>query len=293
MAVVITDVVLRDGLQDEEVVVSTDDKLAITHALIAAGVRQIEATSFVSPTRVPQMSDAQALVERLPRDGGASYSALVLNATGVHRAAAAASIDEIQIVASASTSHSRANAGRSPEQALHELAEAVHQHPEKRFIAGISTAFVCPFDGVIPAEQLVVVAKSMAAMGVVRLGLADTLGIATSEQVLHSVDAVRAALPEIDLSLHLHNAHGQALDTVVAAHDTLGIAHFDSAIGGYGGCPFAPGAHGNLATEELVDYLHARGIDTGIDPGIDPEALADAVALVKSALARGEPVVAQ
>jgi hydroxymethylglutaryl-CoA lyase len=287
MAVIITDVVLRDGLQDEDVVVATQDKLAVADALITAGVRKIEAASFVSPTRVPQMADAPAVMAALPRTSGVTFSALVLNATGVHRAAAAR-VDEIQIVTSASTSHSKANAGRSPEQALHELAEAVRQHPGQRFIAGISTAFVCPFDGVIAPEQLVVVAKSMAAMGVIRLGLADTLGIATTEQVLRSVEAVRDALPDIELSLHLHNAEGQALDTVVAAHTRLGIEHFDSALGGYGGCPFAPGAHGNIATEELVAYLHAHGIDTGIDP----EALAVAVALVKTALARGEPVVA-
>jgi hydroxymethylglutaryl-CoA lyase len=284
MAVVITDVVLRDGLQDEQVVVSTDDKLSIVDALISAGVSQIEAASFVSPTRVPQMADAPALVARLPHPPGVRYSALTLNANGVHRAAESG-IDEIEIVASASAGHSRANAGRSPQQALRELADAVAQHPECTFIAGISTAFVCPFDGPVPAARLVEVASAMADMGVARVGLADTLGTATTSQVLQSVDAVRNALPDTELSLHLHNAHEQALDTVVAA-SKLGIAHFDSAAGGYGGCPFAPGAHGNIATEELVAHLHAAGIDTGIDT----DALAEAVALIKAALARGKPV---
>jgi hydroxymethylglutaryl-CoA lyase len=287
MAVVITDVVLRDGLQDENVVVSTADKLAIVDALISAGITQIEAASFVSPTRVPQMADAPQLVAQLPHPPGVRFSALTLSANGVHRAAASG-IDEIEVVASASTAHSRANAGRSPQQALRELAAAVAQHSAYTFIAGISTAFVCPFDGPVPPAQVVAVASAMAEMGVARIGLADTLGTASTDQVLQSVDAVRRALPDTELSLHLHNAHGQALDTVVAAATRLGITHFDSAAGGYGGCPFAPGAHGNIATEDLVAYLHAAGIDTGIDT----DALAEAVALIKATLARGTPVTA-
>jgi hydroxymethylglutaryl-CoA lyase len=287
MAVVITDVVLRDGLQDEKVVVSTADKLAIVDALIGAGITQIEAASFVSPTRVPQMADAPQLVAQLPHPPGVRFSALTLSANGVQRAVESG-IDEIEIVASASTAHSRANAGRSPQQALRELADAVAQHPESTFIAGISTAFVCPFDGPVPPAQVVAVASAMADMGVARIGLADTLGTASTDQVLQSVDAVRHALPDTELSLHLHNAHGQALETVVAAATQLGITQFDSAAGGYGGCPFAPGAHGNIATEELVAYLHAAGIDTGIDT----DALAEAVALIKAALARGTPVTA-
>ncbi|HEY5854360.1 MAG TPA: hydroxymethylglutaryl-CoA lyase [Aldersonia sp.] len=286
MHVTITDVVLRDGLQDEKAVVATADKIAIADRLVAAGVEQIEAASFVSPTRVPQMADAVDIVAALPRPKrSVRYSALVLNAAGVHRAADTA-IDEIQIVTSASQGHSRANAGRSPEQALAELAVAVAAHPERRFIAGISTAFVCPFDGDISPDRLVEVATAMARIGVARIGLADTLGIATAHQVLESVAAVRAALPDAELSLHLHNAHDQALDTVLAAVEG-GITHFDAALGGYGGCPFAPGAHGNLATEDLVAALHAHGHHTGIDEAV----LADAVDLVHQSLGRARPLV--
>ena len=286
MHVTVTDVVLRDGLQDEKAVVATVDKIAIAERLVAAGVEQIEAASFVSPTRVPQMADALDVVAALPRHKpSVRFSALVLNAAGVHRAAETA-IDEIQIVTSASQGHSKANAGRSPEQALAELAVAVAAHPDRRFIAGISTAFVCPFDGHISPDRLVEVATTMARMGVARVGLADTLGIATTDQVLESVAAVRAALPDAELSLHLHNAHSQALDTVLAAVD-LGITHFDAALGGYGGCPFAPGAHGNLATEELVAALHAHGHTTGIDENV----LADAVDLVHQSLGRARPLV--
>ncbi|RQM35331.1 hydroxymethylglutaryl-CoA lyase [Rhodococcus ruber] len=288
MAVTITDVVLRDGLQDEKVVVDTGDKIRIAAALARAGLTQLEVASFVSPTRVPQMADADAVIAGLPRtDPSVHYSALALNATGVYRAAAS-DIDEIQIVASAGTGHSRANSGRTPEQALAELAEAVRAHPDRRFIAGISTAFVCPFDGPISADRLVEVAVTMADMGVVRLGLADTLGTASTEHVLDSVAAVRAALPDTELSLHLHNADGQAIGTALAAAIDLGIEHFDAALGGYGGCPFAPGAHGNLATEVLVRHFHHYGIDTGIDES----ALTDAATTLAHALDRARPLTA-
>ncbi|WAM17160.1 hydroxymethylglutaryl-CoA lyase [Rhodococcus sp. JS3073] len=288
MSVTITDVVLRDGLQDEDVVVSTDHKIAVADALVAAGVKHIEAASFVSPTRVPQMADADDVIARLPRtDPSVTYSALALNPRGVHRAIATG-IDEIQVVTSASAGHSTANTGRNPDEALHGLAEALQKYPDRSFLGGVSTAFVCPFEGIIAPSALVRVASAMAAMGVRRLGLADTLGTATTEQVLASAGAVRDALPDIELSLHLHNAHGQALGTVIAAHRQLGITHFDSAIGGYGGCPFAPGAHGNLATEELVAHLHAHDIDTGIDQ----QALGLAVDTVKHALAQARPLTA-
>jgi hydroxymethylglutaryl-CoA lyase len=265
MPVTITDVVLRDGLQDENVLVSTPDKLTIADALVAANIRQIEAVSFVSPTRVPQMADADTLIARLqPYRATTQVSALALNATGVHRAVAAG-VDVVHIAASASSAHSRANAGKSAAQALEDLSQAVAGYPEQRFLGGISTAFVCPFEGIIPPARLVDVAEQFAAMGIRALGLADTLGTATTEHVLAAVGAVREALPDITIGLHLHNADGQALTTALQAARRLGIEHFDSAVGGYGGCPFAPGAHGNLATEELVAYFHSHDVDTGID----------------------------
>jgi hydroxymethylglutaryl-CoA lyase len=280
----ITDVVLRDGLQDERVVVSVADRVAIAQALVTAGVRSIEAASFVNPARVPQMADAEELVAALPTRDGVRYSALALNAKGVRRAVTAG-VREIALVASAGQGHSRANAGRSTEEALADLAGVVAEHPDVTFIGGISTAFVCPFDGDIAPETLVRVARWFAEIGVARIGLADTLGTAAPEQVVRSLAAVREALPDTELGLHLHNALGQALRTVDAALE-LEITRFDAAAGGYGGCPFAPGAHGNLATEELVAHLHEGGIDTGIDPA----RLADAIAVVKDALMRGRPV---
>jgi hydroxymethylglutaryl-CoA lyase len=280
----ITDVVLRDGLQDEPVVVPVTDRLAIAEALVSAGLRHIEAASFVSPKRVPQMAGAEELLAGLPHRDTVRYSVLALNAHGVRRALAAGA-EEITIVTSASPAHSRANAGLDVEHALDELAQAVAANPDTSFTAGISTAFVCPFAGDIPPPTLVAMARRFASMGVRAIGLADTLGTATPAQVLRSLDAVRQALPGTELGLHLHNAHGQALTTVDAAL-AAGITRFDSAAGGYGGCPFAPGAHGNIATETLVAHLHDRGVDTGIDAGL----LAEAVVVVKDALRRGRPI---
>ncbi|MFD4255741.1 hydroxymethylglutaryl-CoA lyase [Amycolatopsis thermoflava] len=280
MSVTITDVVLRDGLQDEPAVVPVADRVAIAEALVAAGLRHLEAGSFVNPAKVPQMAGAEDLVAALPHQDSVHYTFLALNARGVRRAVAAGARD-VLVVASASSGHSRANAGRDSDAALDDLARAVAEHPGTAFRAGISTAFVCPFDGAVTPDRLVAVSRRFTAMGIRRIGLADTLGTATPDQVMTSLAHVRDALPDVELSLHLHNAHGQALSTVDAAIEA-GVTRFDSAAGGYGGCPFAPGAHGNIATEDLVAHLHARGIPTGIDEDV----LSTAVATVRDALRR-------
>ncbi|MFJ8820076.1 hydroxymethylglutaryl-CoA lyase [Amycolatopsis thermoflava] len=280
MSVTITDVVLRDGLQDEPAVVPVADRVAIAEALVAAGLRHLEAGSFVNPAKVPQMAGAEDLVAALPHQDSVHYTFLALNARGVRRAVAAGARD-VLVVASASSGHSRANAGRDSDAALDDLARAVAEHPGTAFRAGISTAFVCPFDGAVTPDRLVAVTRRFTAMGSRRIGLADTLGTATPDQVMTSLAHVRDALPDVELSLHLHNAHGQALSTVDAAIEA-GVTRFDSAAGGYGGCPFAPGAHGNIATEDLVAHLHARGIPTGIDEDV----LSTAVATVREALRR-------
>ncbi|TDC06933.1 hydroxymethylglutaryl-CoA lyase [Nonomuraea longispora] len=282
--VTITDVVLRDGLQDEPVVVAVPDRVAVAAALAAAGVRAIEAASFVNPARVPQMAGAEELFAALPRGGRVRYSALALNARGVARAVAA-DVDEIVLVVSAGQGHSLANAGRGAEEVLAGLRDAVAGHPGAAFTGAVSTAFTCPFDGEIPPHRLLDVARGLAGMGVTRMVLADTLGTTRPERIARTLAAVRAALPDVEFGLHLHDASGQALDTVDAALE-LGVTRFDAAAGGYGGCPFAPGAHGNLATERLVAHLHSRGVRTGIDE----DALADAVSLVRKCLARGTPL---
>ncbi|WP_279631756.1 hydroxymethylglutaryl-CoA lyase [Rathayibacter sp. VKM Ac-2760] len=209
-------------------------------------------------------------------------TALALNGRGIDRAIEAG-VREIEIVASASTGHSTANAGKSTEAALDDLERAVHRHQGSgvQFVAGISTAFVCPFEGDVPAERVVHLAEWFARMGVTMVGLADTLGTATPDLVLDTTRRVREALPHLDYSLHLHNAHGRALETVLTAVED-GIVRFDAALAGYGGCPFAPGAAGNLDTLELVRHLHGAGHDTGIDVTRLAEVTAQARTVVHS-----------
>lgn len=273
MQVEITDVFLRDGLQDEAVIVATAHKLEIAEALIAAGIKRIEAASFVNPRRVPQMADAADVISSLPAAEGVSYTSLALNGKGIERAVAAGATD-IQVVTSASQAHSNANAGQDIEEALAGIGATIARHPQTRFFAGISTAFTCPFEGSIDPDHLLRMVRAFKDMGIKDIGLADTLGTTPTEQVLASLAHVRNSEPDLTYYLHLHNAHGQALATVGAAVST-GVVRFDAALGGYGGCPFAPGAHGNIATEELVAYLH----DAGHETGIDEARLADAVRL--------------
>ena len=280
----ITDVVMRDGLQDEPVVVSVADRLRIADALVAAGLTRIEAASFVNPIRVPQMAGAEELMAGLPHPSGVRWSALALNRRGVDRAVEAG-VNDVCLVVSAAEGHSRANAGRSVQEALADLGEVVETNPHVRFTGGVATAFVCPFDGEVSPQRLTQVAAAYADIGITRFGLADTLGTADPQHVGRSVGAVREALPGATIGLHLHNALGQALRTVDLAL-SLGITRFDAAAGGHGGCPFAPGAHGNIATETLVEHLHRRGVDTGIDAA----RLAEAVSVVQDALHRGRPL---
>lgn len=279
MKVDITDVFLRDGLQDEPVIVSTAHKLEIAQALIAAGIKRIEAASFVNPKRVPQMADAAEVISSLPVVDGVTYTSLALNGKGIERAVAAGATD-IQVVTSASQAHSNANAGQAIEDALAGIGAAVARYPDTRFFAGISTAFTCPFEGSIDPEYLLRVVRAFSDMGIKDVGLADTLGTTPTEKVLASLNHVRDAEPNLTYYLHLHNAHHQALATAGAAVSS-GVVRFDAALGGYGGCPFAPGAHGNIATEELIRYLH----DAGHETGIDENRLADAVRLARDVVA--------
>jgi hydroxymethylglutaryl-CoA lyase len=278
MNVEITDVFLRDGLQDEPVIVSTAHKLEIAEALVAAGLKRIEAASFVNPKRVPQMADATDIISTLPVVQGVTFTSLALNGKGIERAVEAGATD-IQVVTSASQAHSNANAGQAVEEALAGIGEAVSRYPEIRFFAGISTAFTCPFEGSVDPGYLLRVVRAFKDMGISDVGLADTLGTTPTEKVMASMHTVRDAEPDLTYYLHLHNAHGQALATASAAVDT-GVVRFDAALGGYGGCPFAPGAHGNIATEDLVRHLHGSGHETGADE----DRLADAVRLARDVI---------
>lgn len=286
MFVEITDVFLRDGLQDEHVIVPTGEKLGIAAALHAAGIRRIEVASFVNPKKIPQMADAAELFATQPANA-ATWTGLALNNRGVARAMDAG-VDEIQVVASASNSHSSANAGGSTKQMLINLTEAITAAEipvAERFFAGISTAFTCPFEGDIPADRVIELVRGFRSTGITHIGLADTLGTTPTAKVIDTLTQVIGAVPDIRLSLHLHNVHGQALETVTEAIK-LGVARYDAALAGFGGCPYAPGAAGNLDTLELVRHLHQLGHDTDIDE----ELLAALSDRARASVAAGQPI---
>lgn len=263
--ILVTDVFLRDGLQDEPALVSVQDRLDIAYRLQIAGVKRMEVASFVNPKRVPQMAGAEDIVAQLVNDESftPTITSLALNSKGVERAIAAGD-HPVQIVLSASEEHSKANSGQTVDEALYGLVSSIRENPGVEFFAGISTAFLCPFEGEIPAERLVKIVDKLTQTGVTTIGLADTIGTTEPNELVESLDAVMTEFPEANYSLHLHNAHGRALQSVDLALER-GITMFDAAIGGYGGCPFAPGAAGNLSTAELVSHLHQNGFDTGID----------------------------
>ncbi|GAA3681596.1 hydroxymethylglutaryl-CoA lyase [Arthrobacter ginkgonis] len=284
MRIQVTDVFLRDGLQDEDAIVSVEDRIAIGEAIAAAGIGRLEVASFVNPARVPQMAGAEHVLAGMKARTTAELTVLTLNGKGVARAVESGARN-IQIVTSASQAHSTANAGRGIDEAMASLAAEVVKYPDANFFAGISTAFTCPFEGRIDRDRLLKIVRAFKDMGVRDIGLADTLGTTGPEEAMASVHHVLDAEPGLTYYLHLHNAHGRALETVDAAI-AAGITRFDAALGGYGGCPFAPGAHGNIATEELVRHLHAAGHETGIDE----DRLAEAVELGRATLARSPRV---
>ena len=286
--VTVVDVTPRDGLQDAARMVSLDDKLGFIGALAAAGVRCIEVTAFMRPEWIPQLADAGDLAARLPRCDGLSYSALVPNMRGYERARQAG-ISALTLVASASESHNRANLNRSVSASLEQLAGVVARaRADGVSVRGsVATAFGCPFEGAVAPEAVLRIVREYQAMGVDQLSLADTIGAANPRQVYDLFARVRLEAPHIPLSAHFHDSKGYGLANVFAALQA-GVTIFDAALGGLGGCPYAPGAPGNLSTEALVDYLEVMGLRTGIAP----ERLAAAREQVLAALERGAPAPA-
>lgn len=279
MVVRLTDVVLRDGLQDVDGVVSTGTKLELARALVAAGVAELEVAAFVSPRWVPQMGDATAVLDGLDDLGSTRICAIALNGRGIQRARGSR-LDELRLVVSAANGHSQANAGRSPQQLLEQYADELRSAPVPFEVTGsVSVAFNCPFDGPVSPAQVVGIVSALVDLGATRLSLADTLGTAATAQVMETVTEVQRTFPDLPLGLHLHDGEGQALTTVKAAI-AAGVDQFDSALGGLGGCPFAPGAHGNLDTADLAALFAGEGIDTGIRS----DGLADAQLVLQRAL---------
>lgn len=261
----VVEVGLRDGLQSEPEFVPTETKAALLNQLIAAGVRHIEATSFVSPRAVPQLSDAVDLLEQVDKRPGVVLSALAPNRKGVERALASRA-DEVVVFLSASQSHNRKNLNRPVEQSLRDIEEvaALLQGQSIRRKGAIAVAFGCPFEGDVDIATLKTIVAEFARLEFDAVTLGDTTGMATPRLVRQTVEALRADFPAMEFSLHFHNTRGLGLVNVVEGL-RAGITSFESSLGGLGGCPFAPGATGNICTEDLVNLLHEMGIETGID----------------------------
>jgi hydroxymethylglutaryl-CoA lyase len=274
----------RDGLQNEATV-PTPDKIALLDALSATGVRRIEAVSFVHPRAIPQMADADEVWAGAVRNPDVSYSALVPNTRGAQRALAAG-FTELEVVVSASDTHNRANINRSTAESLDGIAEVVDLvHGGGGTVEVIvSTSFGCPYEGDVPVGRVAAVVDRAVADGADRIAFGDTTGMGTPTRVTALVDAVRSRHPDVPVLLHFHNTRGTALANVLAALQ-LGVTEFDASVGGLGGCPYAPGASGNLASEELVHMLD----DMGIETGVDLEALLEAARLAERIVGRELP----
>ena len=260
----VREVGMRDGLQLEEPV-PLAGKLAMLEAIVATGVRRVEVTSFVSPKAVPALADADALAAQLHRWSGVHFSALVANVRGAQRAVDAG-IAHLEYVVSAADSHSRANAGRSTAEATDAVAAvAEHVHAAGGTLEVIiATAWDCPFDGRTDPARVLDVVRSAVAAGADQLCLGDTIGTVTPVRTVALLDAVREVAPGMALGAHFHDTRGTGQANALAAV-LAGVTQLDASVGGLGGCPFAPGASGNIATEELVYWLADSGVDTGID----------------------------
>ncbi|HLX56241.1 MAG TPA: hydroxymethylglutaryl-CoA lyase [Ktedonobacteraceae bacterium] len=285
--VTVVDVTPRDGLQDADHFVATEQKLAFINALMDAGVKAIEVTSFMHPRWIPQLADADYVATHLQVRPGVIYSALIPNMRGYERARTA-NIEEITLVVSASESHNRANLNRSVDESLMQLRQVAERaRGDGVTVRGaVATSFGCPFEGKVAPEAVLRIVLAYAEMGVQQVSLADTIGVGNPYQVFTLFQLTRSKLPEnISLSAHFHDRAGYGLANVFAALQA-GVTTFDAAIGGLGGCPYAPGAPGNLSTETLVEYLEAMGFATGISL----DKLAAAREQLMEDLARGEPV---
>ena len=255
----------RDGLQNEKAVVSTADKAELIRRAIAYGARRIEVTSFVNPSRVPQLADAEQLVAMLPDRDDVTYIGLVLNRRGAERALATGRIDELGAVCVTSDAFGIRNQGQSSDQSLAAAIEIV----ELAYAAGrsaqitIATAFGCPFAGEIPIARVIDMAKRAADAQPREVALADTIGVAVPAQVAETVARVSEAVGPLPVRVHFHNTRGSGLANVWAAV-AAGATVVDASLGGLGGCPFAPGAAGNVATEDVVYMLERSGIATGL-----------------------------
>jgi hydroxymethylglutaryl-CoA lyase len=255
----------RDGIQSESAQVATEDKVALIDALSGTGLRYIEAVSFVSPRAIPNMADARAVWDGITRREGVLYSALVPNRKGAETAAEAG-VDAMQVFIAASDSYNLRNVRSTVKESIPKV-EAVVEVAREAGIpveGSISTAFGCPYEGDVPPERVIEVTRWMVDAGISSISYGDTTGMGTPRRVREVVDAVRSSLPDVEINLHFHDTRGTGLANVVAALEE-GVEYFDASIGGMGGSPYAAGATGNIATEDLVHMLEDMNIDTGVD----------------------------
>ena len=264
MKVTIVEVGPRDGLQNEQVVVSTADKIAFVDLLSAANLPVIEVSAFVHPKWVPQMADAAEVFAGITRRPGVRYTALVPNLAGLDRAMHAR-VEEIAIFAASSETFSRKNINQGIEESLATYADVCRRALQAgmRVRGYLSTAFGCPFEGDVAPERVAEVAARLLALGVFEVAVSDTIGIAHPGQVPRVLEAVLARVPVEQVALHFHDTRGTALANVLTALP-FGIRTFDASAGGLGGCPYAPGAAGNLATDDLVYMLNGMNVETGV-----------------------------
>jgi len=261
---IVQEVAPRDGLQIEPVFVPTETKVALIDALSAAGFTRIEAGSFVSPKAIPALRDGDEVFRRIQRRPGVIYVALIPNLKGAQRALEAGA-NELNLVMSASQTHNRANMRMTREQSLAGFRDIVAATGSAASLNGtVATAFGCPFEGKVDEDLVLRIVDQYLELGMQGITLADTTGMANPRQVARIVRRVRERVRASELTLHFHNTRGLGLANVLAAYDT-GARRFDASLGGLGGCPFAPGASGNICTEDLVNMCEEMGIPTGID----------------------------
>lgn len=276
----------RDGLQNEKRILDTATKVGYIERLIAAGVTRMEAVSFAHPIRVPQMADAEAVMERVPRVDDVSYIGLVMNERGAHRAISAG-VDEANIVVVATDTFSQKNQGMTTQDSLLVTERTVGLLKEAgiKVSVTIGAAFGCPFEGEVAPERVAEIAAVVERMGIDELGLADTIGVAVPADVRRVVALVRG-VSNAPLRLHLHNTRNNGYANAIAALE-LGVTTLDSSSGGIGGCPFAPAATGNIATEDLI----YQAVRSGFDPGIDMQKILEASAFITDALGVDTPAL--
>lgn len=264
MEVTVLEVAPRDGLQNESEIVATADKVRLIERSVAAGLRRIEAVSFVHPQRVPQMADAEAVMAGVPRGHGVSYTGLVFNERGLDRALACG-VDEINVVVVATDTFSRRNQGCGTGEGIdrwHALADRAAASGLLRTVT-IAAAFGCPFEGEVPPQRVLDLVRRVAAAGPEEIALADTIGVGTPDRVRTLVTGAAALAPEAVVRCHFHNTRNTGYANAIAALEA-GARVLDASTGGVGGCPFAPAATGNIATEDLLYMLDRMGIETGV-----------------------------